>query len=256
MNAIQYSINTVIHSIPRTILDMVFVNEMYVNTTLEDKIYNRVIKSRVIPDLNVTGGIMITIPLAQCNVVSMTDRYSVYNIPSNLRDNKPIMTVLSMIMVQPYMIEPYESLLEATMAQNKLRNQGLPIHSSSEIEVLGDDTVMVHEYINNPSAYSLRLVVANDPYLNNLHPRFYPDLSKLVVLAVKAYIYNHMEMNLDKGFIVSGHKLDNVQRIVDKYENANEEYMELLTTKWHKLQFMNRTNSMERCVKWMIPTNI
>jgi len=256
MNAIQYSINSVLHRINRTVLEMVFTNDMFVNNSLEDKIYNRVIKSRVLPDLDVTGGIMITLPLSRCNIVSQSDTYSVYQIPASLRDNKPIMSALSMISVQGYYMEHYSSLAEMMSGRVAQRNEIIPIHSTARLEVISDDTVIVHDYIIDPTIYSMRIVVANDPYLNNLHTRFYPDFGELVVLAVKAYIYNQLEINLDKGFIVSGHRLDNIQRIVERWESADEKYMELIKTKWYKLQFMNRTESMKRMVSWMIPNSI
>jgi len=255
MNAISYVVNNVKHSIPSDILSVVFTNP-HRNTTLDDNIYNDVIKGRMLTDLNVTGGIMITLPLSSCIQVSYTYNYIVYRVPPELRDGKPIMSVLSVIYSMPFMRNVFNSLQDAYLDKLDMRSTGVPMHSSSRVEVLSDDTIMIHDSITNIDQYSIRLLVANDPYLNNIHPRLYLELSKLGLLAVKAYIYNNLNLIIDKGYIQNGHRLESMHRIVESYSNANEQYMEVLNRDWYKLQYMNRAESMKRHVSYMIPNDL
>jgi len=103
MNALLYSINEILHQIPRDILHagmMIDENDSIANlTTIEDKILNKVLKKRVLLDANIIGGIETIIPLTNVQPSYYEQYYTIYNIPSDLTMNKEIMSVLGMASV-------------------------------------------------------------------------------------------------------------------------------------------------------------
>jgi hypothetical protein len=138
--------------------------------------------------------------------------------------------------------------------ENNLSNHSVVL--SSDLEVIGENTVYVHENLPNISTLLMEVMLENDRNMNNINPRSYIPFSRLCELAVKAYIYNTLIVSLDKGYIHTGHDLGMVKQIITSYEGANLEYEEYLTNEWAKIAYMNDPLLMSGYVQSIFNNNI
>jgi len=257
--AITKALSEVQFGIPLEILQLAFrENSAKVNTaySLEEIITNRVIRPRVLVDANIVGGIQTTIPLSECLIEYVDNYEAIITVPKSSTNNKAIITALNIVSnmrgnVATGITGGPSSLLDAAAGMmDGLDN--LDIVQTSRLEVIAENIILVQEFNLPITTGMIRVVVENDTNLNNISPRSYISFSKLVVLAVKAYIYNIMVVRLDKGYLYSGHDLGVIKDIIDGYSDANEMYLEYLEGKWKKVAFMNDDVSKDRFIKSML----
>ena len=231
MNIITKAISEVKFSIPPEILNITFkerTNSINIAFSIDEMIMSRVLRPRVLVDANLVGGVTKLISVSKCEIFEASYSEFIINVPKTLTNNK------SMVSVQ--------SLELKNINTNPFSNYTSNSNTSpltSRIELISDNTVIVMEPAILLSMAVIRCTVENNNNLTNISPRAYHKFAKLVVLAVKAYIYNEMVVKLDKGYIYSGHELSIIKDIIDGYGDANELYIEYLTTVWNKVAFMN-----------------
>ena len=101
MNTLTYVINEIKQRIPFELLHAGLTldeTQETVNlTSLEDKLLRKVIRSRVMVDANIVGGVEMLIPLSGVYPSYYEDNYTVYNIPPELTNNREIISALSMM---------------------------------------------------------------------------------------------------------------------------------------------------------------
>jgi len=257
--AITKALSEVQFGIPLEVLQIAFrENSSKINTSysLEEIITNRVIRPRVLVDCNLVGGIQTTIPLVECKVEYVDNLEAIITVPKSSTNNKAIITALNIVSnmrgnVTTGITGGPSPLLDAGNAlSDGLGN--LDIVQTSRLEVIAENIILVQEFNLPIITGMIRVVVENDSNLSNISPRSYIPFSKLVVLAVKAYIYNTTVVRLDKGYIYNGHELGIIKDIIDGYSDANEMYLEYLETKWRKIAFLNDNVSKDRFIKGML----
>ena len=263
MNALRKALDELKFTIPRTILDTVFVkrhtNYRVSSPSLDEQILNEVIRPRVYIDSNLVGGAEILVSLnglqgEEVNVVDM-----VYRIPKKLTNNRSIMSVLNVTYVDAQSMAAagnYASCgvsAEQSAAQNYLDAiSPLPMISTGRITMIGENVVLIKDSIRIPSNSYLRCIVAHDEAMTHIQPRSYKAFCKLVEYAVKAYIYNEYIIEVDMGELRGGHNLGKFKDIIEEYSDANELYDTYLTEKWQKVSLMNDRESYTRLLKLMI----
>lgn len=263
MNALRKSLDDLKFTIPRPILETVFVkrhsNYRIAAPSLDEQILNSVVRPRVYIDTNLVGGAEILVPLLGLAGEEVNTTDMVYRIPKNLTQNRSIMSVLNITYVDPSSMASAGSFsscgvtLEQTQAENLLDALSpLPMISTGRVTIIGENVVLVRDSIRIPTNSYLRCIVAHDEAMSHIQPRSYKAFCKLVEYAVKAFIYNEYIIEVDMGELRGGHNLGKFKDIIEEYSDANELYETYLTEKWQKISFCNDRESYGRFVKLIV----
>lgn len=263
MNALRKSLDDLKFTIPRPILETVFVkrhsNYRIAAPSLDEQILNSVVRPRVYIDTNLVGGAEILVPLLGLAGEEVNTTDMVYRIPKNLTQNRSIMSVLNITYVDPSSMVSAGSFsscgvtLEQTQAENLLNALSpLPMISTGRVTIIGENVVLVRDSIRIPTNSYLRCIVAHDEAMSHIQPRSYKAFCKLVEYAVKAFIYNEYIIEVDMGELRGGHNLGKFKDIIEEYSDANELYETYLTEKWQKISFCNDRESYGRFVKLIV----
>jgi hypothetical protein len=263
MNAIIKALTDLPYTVPVEILNIAFYeNSTHVNTIipLEERITTQVIRQRVLQDLNIVGGVEIRIDTGQCFMQQVNYNEFTIQVPKAVTGGRSIVSVLSLVansmmaasdtaytipqQTENAMLKMYNNLASANVIQ------------TSRLELIGENMVLVQDPNLSLINSVLRCTVENNNNLENIHPRSYLDVSKLVSLAVKSFVYSRLKIKLDQGYIYGGHELGVITEIVDSYADAEELYQEFLRTKMRKILFMNNRESVNRLIKSMLSNNI
>lgn len=257
MNAVTYAITQVMRTIPHVLLKQTFIgNKNYRTTipiTVNSRIQEEIIYKTVLVDMNIVGGTTALIPLSQC-IVKSQDMYStVYYIPKELTENRDIVNILEMT-VAGYHVPAAGTFTnfvsEMGIAQQQALHaaKSLPYVSEGRCMLINENTIMVelpyHIAMNNV----VRCTLSYDHGLRDLDARSYLDFAELVVLATKAYIYVNNVVEVDMGKIMGGVELGVYKDLVNDYADAHEQYMELLRTRWAKVDKLNDYESKKRLI--------
>jgi len=254
-----------IYRIPSEVLNLTFMTKISVipniTTTLDEQIIRLVIKGIVMKDINLIRGMSFTIDISKCNQwvidYNPTAKYLMVEVPYELTNNKEILTPLSLTYNPIYntptdLTFPSNGLLRsAETALNSIDTNVGGIHTTN-LELVGPNTILVHENIYSAVGGYMRVVVENDDELRNLKPQAHIVFAELCEWACKGYIHTKLVVELDKGYIYGGHELNKVMDIVDGYADAWERYDELLKEKWAKVAFMNDSESYSRYISMLV----
>lgn len=263
MNPLMNAVKDVIFSIPRQILEKVFADQDNYRFAqpepLESKILAAVIRPRVLVDCNLVGGTEAYIPLANCPVTRTSDYTSVYRIPKSLTQNRSIISALNVTFSNPAAVSNVNPYVDASssemlnVAQQLLDSSGIiPITSTANIQIIGENVVMVQDTVILPANIYLRCILANDENMNHLQIRSYRPFAQLCVLAVKSYIYNQQIIRMDIGELYGGQQIGRFKEVVDSYSDAEELYQTMLKEKIQKILFMNDKTTMNRYIRMIM----
>lgn len=263
MNALRKALDDIKFTIPRTILDTVFVkrhtNYRTSAPSLDEQILNHVIRPRVYIDSNLVGGAEILVSLIglQGEEVSSTDM--VYRIPKSLTQNRTIMSVLNVTYVDANSMASAGAYATCGVSAEQSAAQQLldavtplPLISTARVSIIGENVVLIRDSIRIPTNSYLRCIVAHDEAMSHIQPRSYKAFCKLVEYAVKSYIYNEYIIELDMGELRGGHNLGKFKEKIEEYSDAEELYDTYLREKWQKIAFQNDRESHTRFLKLTI----
>ena len=263
MNPIDYILNRIKFAIPPEVLNIAFIEySRYTNNmiSLDEHIMNLVIRPIVMRDANIVGGIETVIAINNCGITYLPNREFIIDIPKELTEGRSILNVKSLVSNVIYsQATSYNDMSSAlSSSMNMMNNMGSEnVVQTSKLEIIADNTVLVADPTIHLMDGMLRCDIENMNNLENINPRSYDHLSEMCILAVKAWIYNHLVIKLDKGYIYSGTELGVVTDIINGYSDAFENYLEFLRMKWAKMAFMNNSsNTMNRYIKSMISNTI
>lgn len=265
MNPISIAISEIKFTIPYDVLRIGFATNEWRSDpllSLDQEIKNRVIKKRVLQDCNIYGGQTMLVPLDGLNPVFTDPRTLVYQIPSERILNKEIISVTS---VGFY---PYSSLFSSTVAgysqhagNSTMSTVGtrladsvssIPMLSTADAELIGNNTVLIRDQIKQSGIYTLRCILANNENMENFNVRYIPVFSKICILAVKSYLYNRLIIALDRGYIEAGVELSSVKPIVEGYADAEEMYKTELHETWRAVSMMADPHSHKRLIRMQV----
>jgi hypothetical protein len=263
MNPIAMALNHIKFTIPREILDTVFIERnrflRQVPMTVDAHITNEVIRARILPELNLVGGAEIFVALQGIMPERINQYTSVYKIPKSRTGGRSIISVLNVTFSDPTATSNYgtatgcQSTEMLTTAQAMVDAMGtIPITSTSHVQLVGENTVMVRDTVLLPANIYLRCVVENDSNLSHLQARSYPAFFKLVEFAVKAFIYNNHIIQMDVGELYGGHNLGRFKEVVDSYSDAEEMYQTHMREVMAKVMMMNDTESITRHIRMLV----
>lgn len=271
MNALIYAINEITHVIPHELLQAAFTIDDSPETvnlnTVDDKILRKLLRKRVLIDMNITGGIETIIPLNNVQPSFYEYFYTIYQIPPELTMNKEIVSALN-IMLMPgsgvfgqgnlggnsFGNIGYMNENPVMNVANRIGSAASPsgVLSNAHLEIVGYNTILIYANFRVLTNFGLRVLLENDSNLNNIQPRSYKDVSMACVLACKAYIYNKLIIPVNSGYLASGQDLGMFKSILESYSEAEADYNTFLRERLGAVLFMNDTTRHNRFLASMI----
>ena len=269
MNAIQYALNQVRHTIPQQVLELTFSHQNIApvpsrwsqggaNHSIDSNIRQKVIYDRVNIDCNLYGAMQVGIDLSDVPFEQIDMATRVFEIPRSKTNGRSIVSVQSLNYLNYQATSNYVHGFHGDQRLSAARDllqmvSSMPIVATANCQVIGDNIVMVQDNVNHlTNQLMLVCTVDNDPEMNTLNPGTFPLYSQLVELATKAYVYNQINIPMDQGVLHAGMNLGRIREIVDNYADANEMYRELFTTRWQKASFTNDRGRMRNFVGSML----
>lgn len=270
MDPIRVSIMRTKAEIPRDILIQTFMPQRYdpirqerfydntLPVAIDELIRTTVIDGRVAIDANLVSGTEVMIPLQLADSIERIDPWNIiYRFGLDSTGGRRITAVYELLYgVTQGMANGNFGAFDVRASQMlqvgrdilKAAGGTTPV-ATAYIQLVGVNTVLVND-VNQLVGYgALRCQLTHEDNFNNLKPKYYHAFSELVVLATKAHVYNTLVIALDESMIRGGASIGRFREIVDQYADANQMYMEYLTTKWQKIATMNDTELMRKIMK-------
>lgn len=246
-NPIEIALTRIKSVIPAEILEYAFQKrELYQEVyPIDQMILDKVIRYRVLKDMNISGGLHKYIPLRREYLEKLertkddfrmiTGPYGLYRIPPEARENRPITEVISVEYYGSY----YGHGPTNFSYPNGINYQGLS-WSILESHTLGSSPPKPTVILESgdlvkmiPAAHSHLLWVLNcrlafDDDLTNLNSSAINPFADLCVIATKAYIQKTVVIPMDKAYIQGGYALGKFGSIIESYSSAEQEYNEAL----------------------------
>lgn len=264
MNPITKALDEIRFSIPAQILDEAFIGRDLRNVTsmvsLETRIRETVLEPRVFVDMDIKGGTEAFIPLDTHNVTTQqTDPYTaIYHISDDVTQGRPIVQVYSIHFAAlgyqnaGMALNYTESAMSGQLRRVLDSARQTPPAMTSYLNLIAHNTVMArYVYLPFTTAF-MRVRLGNDNALSHIRAQMIPYFANLCVLAVKAYIYNHMTVIMDQGQLSGGQMLGTFREVIQGYADANEMYREELR-QLPKQSVLNDPEAMRRHVRSIVP---
>ena len=250
MDLLMYGAKQARYHIPSRILDMVFKVDLRYGPNfynVDSAIIDKVLRPRILTDFNLLSNNTIVIPFSKLKILEHVGDMVVVEVPLSVSNGRKLISANSVVNTDTSVaLEPQ------TMMLNNTAKYGAPL-SSSRLTLLTHSVVRIEGIGDSDiSDLNLKCMLEYDEQLSEIQPRSFPDLVPFMLAAIKAYIYIELVLDIDEAVIRYGHDVPAVKNIVDKYEDANEDYMALLP-KVEKILFINDQPSMSNYVKNMIP---
>lgn len=258
--------------IPRDILKQAFTARRYdptaddryfdnsLGTTIEEQIRLKVIEGRVAIDMNVVGGTEVTLPMRYAER-EMVDAWNIiYRFDRRFTGGRRITSVLEMTYGMTQALGTggspgYDSRASQYMlnSRNLLRaSTGVGTLSTSYVQLVGPNAVLVNDVNQVVGDSLLRARVSHEANFNDIAAPYWHDFGELVIRAVKSYIWSQLVIDIDENQIRGGATIGRIREIVDQYADAEQMYMEFLTTDWHKIRILSDPQQMRKIGKWIL----
>lgn len=257
-------------TIPKQILEIAFRNNVnsllnLAPVSLTERIMEEVIRPIVLKDLKNISGRHVLIPLTNDKIIFQQQGINgghvvTYYIKPETIENRDIVTALS-VSYSPY---AHTAVKDMSASVNSFYNNytdmsstgmrlldsasQMPIVSTATVDLIGTHTVTVRNTVHVTRLYDLRCVISGDDDINNFTARATKDVRKLCELAVKAYIYNKLMVELDAGYLNGGKEMPAIRNIVEGWSDAREMYEEYLRTDMSKVAFSHDQTRMNRFI--------
>ena len=165
----------------------------------------------------------------------MMGSYSLYRIPSSMRDNRDIVSVVSLDYPNYNNPFPFDYIRPTTgVTAAKLGRAVLESHTMStgittpRVELKGPDLIRLTPAQYGNVNWVLTCNLSYDEFFTNLNQNAVLPFMDLTLSATKSYIYNRMAIIIDQARIIHGSEQGVIRDIITKYESEEERYKELL----------------------------
>ncbi len=243
MNAIDYVLNEINLSIPKSIRHYAFVslNNQYGLLPISEQsiIRQKVIYNKLLLDCDLIAGEEVIIPFKNTPYKELEDNKVVYRIPKSKLQGRTITSVLSVSSgdhrLDTHMNNYYpSSTLMASVDRvfDAAVNQGGLV--TNRVKLIGENNILLEDRLTYNDLY-LRCVLSYDKALSNFSPKAYPALAHAGVLACKAIIYNDTILEIDASMLMGGVAIGRFKEVVDSYSDTLSLYNEYLKTHLTKI---------------------
>lgn len=240
-------------NIPQPILVIAknhFNKESHKNYTITSFIQEHIMTRIVLPEANLSGGKIKTIPLRNewlertpgdhGGYAGDDGPYSIFRIPPEARDNKPISNLLTI----QY---PYNTYLGGGVNSSDIGQGGYCLVDQVD-EVLNSYTLarprnhptgklLSGDLIKiTPTQYSVQnwlmtVRIDFDASFTNLNDHALPVLADLVMYATKQWIFTNLMIDIDRAAMETGADIGSIKSIIEGYSDAGQQYAETMQ-KW------------------------
>lgn len=263
--AVQYIVKYIKTRIPKKVLELGFckrdmVADLY--TSLDDKIIKNVINDILKVDLNLNGGVYITIPLSRCLIdrVRGTNNY-VVTVPKALTEGRSIisplnLSVVSVLTTGNFFWSSSNSPESVRLADKMFKGvSSTPYLTTARLQLIGDNVIACFEPSYFLPQTILRCEIENNENLDNVRPQFYKFLGEIGLECCKMFLYNNNIIELNLGYISGGYEISSVKEEIENYKESFEKYDELLK-KWRKLSVMNDRERLAKLITYSVGGNM
>ena len=269
MTPISTAIQRVLREVPREILKQGFMPKRYdpvrgdryfdnVDTiSLDEQIRELVIEGRVAVDCNITGGTEVLLPMRNADREYVDSWNIIYRFPANILGKRKITQVHEMIYgltqgLAGSTATGFDSRNSGVLkdVRNLIRaTNGVAMMGTAYVQLLNHNTILVNDSNQVMGDAAVRCTITHEPNFNDIKVPYYRDFGEMVVLAVKAHIYNTLVVDLDEGFIRGGAALGRIREIIDGYADANQMYNEFVDNVWPKLAILMDPDKYRKVMK-------
>lgn len=265
MNPITKALDEITMTIPKQILEKVFVEPSHSwrnvpANNVRELIKQKVIHPRVLVDCNLIGGAELTIPLDDIPYDTVENDYThIYRIPKSKTNGRAIVSVLDVSYGTMYQTLAFNGNgnnrggAAMQLAASVMEAQVRPPHvNTARVTLVGENTIMVQDSVMIATNLQLRCIVEHDEFMSHLQPRSYRAFAHLVKLAVKAYIYNEYVIRMDMAELSGGMALNSFKSKIEEWADMEQQYQDYLTEKWQKIDMMNDSLKMQRFIGLLV----
>lgn len=232
----------IMDNIPPEIYTRVFVPKNGEMFSIEDRIYYRVVVSKVLVDLDMFGGQEFDIPLHNIPY-KQTSNALVYAIPLEDSGGKHILNPIAITLPEDMAGEGglYGAVYgpEATMTTN--------------VFLTGVNTIEVRDNISRMGTF-LKCLVGNEPNLSNWESASIHYASELALYAARAICYNELRIPLGDGGVNGGSVNSRLAEALDEMSDANTLYRELMREKMRRITLLQDKKRRRRATIAVLPT--
>lgn len=269
MNAIAKAVDEAKYRIPSRVLKEAFKDSKYSwrpsNVSIDEQITNKVIRSRVLVDCNLVGGVEMIVSLEGLGYDTVDNYTIVYHIPKERTQNRSIMSVKSVgYAASTSAMGAMGSLGSLPFNDNDMMgmanavvnsHSSAPTVSTANVTLVAENTIMVRDMARMMGNNYLRCIVADDENMNHIPPRAIPQFCKLVELAVKSYVYNQLIIEMGDAFLSGGQELGVFKSVVEGYADSEQMYQDYLV-QWSGVAFLSDGVRATRHIKLLIGAGI
>ncbi len=246
-NALDIALTRIKFSIPSQILDLAFTTRLPHEATypVEQMILEKIIRGIVRKEANIYGGKakqIVLLPrykekvkLDEQDNYTYTGPFSIYRIPPSEREGQAIVDVTGVAYRGNYAgYIPHANGYAAGVNVNTLGAGVLDSHTFASSPPRPDVTLLSGDLIRlSPSQHSTLIWVLScrlgyDQDFTNLNQQAIDTFTDLCVAATKMYIYNKLVIAMDKAYIDAGYENNAYKTEVDRYQDQQDRYRELL----------------------------
>ena len=235
MNPIDHAISHVMNVIDQRLLKTAFpVESQYDISTLESRIRQRIVRGRVLMDLNIASGRRATVEVGKCKSSYHTDGSLILSVPPEQIQNAEILQPMEMMF-----LKPQGNLFIGVRAVNTMDAAFIRMLDGNTVHQVGDSDLIKLDsntiWCRNISAASnfavLNLMITNDAELRNLHVTLYTLFAQIVENATKSYLYSQ-RFSMQSANIFGGFDQSQYENMVGEYSGAEELYIEMTGKRW------------------------
>lgn len=263
MNIVLKSIRDISFVIPKEILEAAFIPKRNAwslkSVSVEQQLMDLVIRPRVLVDCDILGGTELYVPIGNLAVEQVDGRTLVMRVPKTLTQGRSIISADSILFNDPSRgsMRGISSTLDSGALASAITQLvdgvgKIPVTSTSNIDLIAENTIMVYDFIVFPSRSVLKCRIGNDENLSNIPVRAAPAFSLLIEYAVKSYIYNKLNVELDMGELFSGSQLGKVREVVDGYSDTEELYKTQRKEVIQKISYMADKRIMTNHIRLLV----
>lgn len=267
MNAITNALMDLRYSVDVSILELAFNKKEYglSYVSLDEKITAAVIRPKVMKDCNIISGESIRVRLQDCKIEYVNNVDTIVTVPSYLTNGRAIISANNLIETVMSQNLQTTTLYPAMSGQSDLMEQygkmgnslaNMPGTVTSRLTLIGNNKIYISEPLFLMGYGLLDLTIENGANYENLPRRAYLLFASLVTLAVKAFIFSRVRLNLDKGYIYQGHELGYVNDVIDGYSTAYDDYIEFLTKRWKPVTIMADSDYFTSLIRARLGNNL
>ncbi len=262
VNVKNFVLKYIKENIPKEILEYGLMDEDDDREdSLDSLLDNKVVTPILLRDLNLSGGVQISVAIRDCEYRNLNNNeYEIY-VPKELTNNRSIIAPLNITISVPTQVTLGRNVSSQNAFlhfSNRVRKSVSPsfFNTTSDLTLIGDNLILARfeHYFKDIRFGRLTLEVEHMDNFETINTQYSRQIANLGVLVTKWYIYNKKLIELNKGEIVAGHELGIIKDTIDNYSSCKEEYDELLR-KWKVSNMMNNTEFRKMLIRLSVGGN-